>query len=100
MVAFDRARADESAEDFVKEVLVDRLDARLVVVGEDFHFGHGRKGNVALLTELGQRYGFEVVGARLTGDGTDAGLVHPDQDAGGRRGTWSGRPRSSGGPTR
>ncbi len=69
VVAFDRARADESAEEFVKEVLVDRLDARLVVVGEDFHFGHGRKGNVALLTKLGQRYGFEVIGARLTGDG-------------------------------
>jgi riboflavin kinase/FMN adenylyltransferase len=64
------SRADESAEDFVKEVLVDTLEARLVVVGEDFHFGHSRKGNVALLTELGRHYDFEVVGARLTGDGT------------------------------
>ena len=72
VIAFDRSRADESAEDFVKEVLVDRLKARLVVVGEDFHFGHGRKGNVALLTELGRQYDFEVVGARLTGDGIDA----------------------------
>ena len=44
VVAFDRARADETAEDFVTEVLVDELDARLVVVGEDFHFGHGRTG--------------------------------------------------------
>ena len=49
VIPFDRARADETAEDFVKEVLVDTLEARLVVVGEDFHFGHGRKGNVALL---------------------------------------------------
>jgi riboflavin kinase/FMN adenylyltransferase len=72
VIAFDRPRADESAEDFVKEVLVDTLGARLVVVGEDFHFGHGRKGNVALLTTLGRQFGFEVVGARLTGDGTDA----------------------------
>src|ERR1700679_301526 len=72
VVAFDRSRADESAEDFVKEVLVDTLQARLVVVGEDFHFGHGRKGNVALLTTLGRRYGFEVVGARLTGIGPEA----------------------------
>jgi len=77
VVAFDRARADETAEDFVKEVLVDELDARLVVVGEDFHFGHGRTGNVALLTELGLRYGFEVVGARLTGDGTASGPSVP-----------------------
>ncbi len=68
VVPFDRDRADETAEDFVKEVLVDTLEARLVVVGEDFHFGHGRKGNVALLTELGQGYGFEVVGVGLTGD--------------------------------
>jgi riboflavin kinase / FMN adenylyltransferase len=72
VIAFDRTRADESAEDFVKEVLVDTLGARLVVVGEDFHFGHGRKGNVALLTTLGRDYGFEVVGARLTGDGSHA----------------------------
>jgi riboflavin kinase / FMN adenylyltransferase len=72
VIAFDRTRADESAEDFVKEVLVDTLGARLVVVGEDFHFGHGRKGNVALLTTLGRDYGFEVVGARLTGDGSEA----------------------------
>src|ERR1039458_4459212 len=35
VVDFDRSRADESAEDFVKEVLVDTLEARLVVVGED-----------------------------------------------------------------
>jgi riboflavin kinase / FMN adenylyltransferase len=71
VIAFDRSRADESAEDFVKEVLVDTLGARLVVVGEDFHFGHGRKGNVALLTTLGREYGFEVVGARLTGVGRE-----------------------------
>jgi len=72
VVPFDAERANETAEDFVKEVLVDTLEARLVVVGEDFHFGHGRKGNVALLTELGKEYGFEVVGVGLTGDEEDA----------------------------
>jgi riboflavin kinase/FMN adenylyltransferase len=77
VVAFDRERANETAEEFVKEVLVDELEARLVVVGEDFHFGHGRTGNVALLTELGRRYGFEVVGARLTGDATESGASVP-----------------------
>ena len=76
VVAFDENRANESAEDFVKEVLVDQLNARLVVVGEDFHFGHGRKGNVALLTKLGQQYGFEVIGARLTGD-PESGVSEP-----------------------
>jgi riboflavin kinase/FMN adenylyltransferase len=72
VIEFNRARAEESAEDFVTQELVEKLDARLVVVGEDFHFGHGRQGNVALLTTLGQRLGFEVVGAHLTGDETDA----------------------------
>ena len=68
VVPFDRARADESAEDFVREVLVETLEAKLVVVGEDFHFGNRRRGNVALLRELGREHGFEVVGVRLTGE--------------------------------
>jgi riboflavin kinase/FMN adenylyltransferase len=68
VVPFDVDRANETAEDFVLEVLVGALGARLVVVGEDFHFGHGRKGNVALLAEMGARHGFEVVGLGLEGD--------------------------------
>jgi riboflavin kinase / FMN adenylyltransferase len=68
VVTFDEARANESAEDFVRGVLVDALGARLVVVGEDFHFGHGRKGNVALLSEMGARHGFDVIGMGLESD--------------------------------
>src|SRR5918996_3068712 len=49
VITFDEARSRETAEDFVRDVLVDCLNARDVVVGEDFHFGHGRAGNVALL---------------------------------------------------
>jgi riboflavin kinase/FMN adenylyltransferase len=71
VIPFDKARADESAEDFVKEVLVDELSARMVVVGKDFHFGHDRRGNVELLRRLGDEHGFEVVGVGLTGDGVD-----------------------------
>jgi riboflavin kinase/FMN adenylyltransferase len=71
VVPFDAARANETAEDFVREILVEQLSARLVVVGEDFHFGHGRKGNVGLLRELGAVYGFEVVGVHLTDEGTE-----------------------------
>jgi riboflavin kinase/FMN adenylyltransferase len=70
VVPFDEVRANESAEDFVLEVLVEALGARLVVVGEDFHFGHGRKGNVALLSDMGSRHSFEVVGLGLEQDGT------------------------------
>jgi riboflavin kinase/FMN adenylyltransferase len=68
VIHFDDARANESAEDFVLEVLVGALGARLVVVGEDFHFGHGRKGNVSLLSEMGSKHGFEVVGLGLEAD--------------------------------
>jgi riboflavin kinase / FMN adenylyltransferase len=72
VVPFDQGRADETAEDFVAEVLVRCLDARLVVVGEDFHFGHGRKGNVALLTEIGAMAGFDVEGVSLADAEGDA----------------------------
>ena len=60
VVPFDEVRAMESAEEFVADVLVGCLGARLVVVGEDFHFGHQRLGNVALLRDMGSRMGFEV----------------------------------------
>ncbi len=70
VVPFDRARANETAEEFVLEVLVRALGARLVVVGEDFHFGHGRAGNVELLTEMGARHGFDVAGMALEQDAT------------------------------
>ncbi len=74
VVRFDAARAAESADDFVREVLVGTLGARLVVVGEDFHFGHGRAGDVALLRKLGGELGFETEGLALVGpDGGPAG---------------------------
>lgn len=69
VLPFDRARADETAEEFIAEVLVASLHAALVVVGTDFHFGHGRKGNVALLEERGGVHGFEVGGFALRSNG-------------------------------
>jgi riboflavin kinase/FMN adenylyltransferase len=68
VIPFDEARANESAEDFVTEVLVGALGARLVVVGRDFHFGHERRGNVALLSDMGRSLGFETVGVALEDD--------------------------------
>lgn len=74
VIHFDEERAKESAADFVDEVLVDCLGARAVVVGEDFHFGHRRGGDVALLREMGAERGFEVRGLELVGpDGSPAG---------------------------
>lgn len=65
VIAFDADQATETAEDFVRRVLVDGLSAKVIVVGDDFHFGKGREGNVGLLTDLGGRYGFEVIGLDL-----------------------------------
>ncbi len=72
VLRFDAARANESAEDFVEEVVHGALGARVVVVGADFHFGHKRLGDVALLGRLGEEMGFEVVGVPLAsaGEGT------------------------------
>ena len=70
VVAFDQARSEESAGDFVREVLVGCLHTRAVVVGHDFHFGYKRRGNVALLQDMGAEFGFDVTGLRLFPDGS------------------------------
>ena len=73
VIRFDAERAQERAEDFVRRVLVDCLNAVEVVVGEDFHFGHRRLGNVDLLEEMGAVSGFDVCGHKLVGpDGVAA----------------------------
>lgn len=58
---FDREFASKTPEQFVREVLVDGLSARIVLAGPDFRFGAKGAGDVATLRELGERYGFEVV---------------------------------------
>jgi riboflavin kinase/FMN adenylyltransferase len=68
VIRFDETRAAEAAEDFVRDVLVGALGARLVVVGSDFHFGHDRLGNVELLEKMGALHGFDVVGIDLESD--------------------------------
>ncbi|MCU1462967.1 MAG: ribF [Acidimicrobiales bacterium] len=65
VVHFDETRSREPADEFVKEVLVGCLGARAVVVGEDFHFGKGRGGNVELLRGMGPQFGFETIGLGL-----------------------------------
>jgi len=58
VLAFTRELAAMEPEAFVKDVLVDRLDARQVVVGFNHRFGRGARGDAALLRELGARGGF------------------------------------------
>ena len=77
VVRFTPERASEEAVDFVRSVLVDCLDARVVVVGDDFHFGAGRQGNVTMLSEVGPELGFEVSPLRLVG--ADGGVAPSGQ---------------------
>ncbi|SCF31586.1 riboflavin kinase / FMN adenylyltransferase [Micromonospora viridifaciens] len=60
------------AEAFVHDILVEHLHAALVVVGENFRFGHRAAGDVALLERLGRTFGFGVEGAPLV---AEAGTV-------------------------
>ena len=60
VLRFDAALASLDAEDFVRRVLVDALQARYVLVGDDFRFGAKRAGDYAMLDALGSRLGFEV----------------------------------------
>jgi riboflavin kinase/FMN adenylyltransferase len=59
-MAFTRQFASVSARDFVKNILVDRIGIREVIVGYDYAFGYGRGGNTQLLTEMGKDLGFRV----------------------------------------
>ena len=57
---FNRAFASLSADDFIERVLVQGLNARWVMIGEDFRFGAKRSGDFDSLRRAGQRLGFEV----------------------------------------
>ena len=68
-VRFDRRFAAIEATRYVEDVLVGRLGVKAVVVGDDFRFGAGRGGDLALLQRLGAKLGFtaEAVGAVSVG---------------------------------
>ncbi len=53
LLRFNAALAAMTAEDFIARVLVERLRAREVWIGDGFRFGHDRKGDLALLQQLG-----------------------------------------------
>jgi len=58
---FNQELADLTPEQFVKQILVDGLKAKLVLVGEGFRFGNQGSGNVGSLKALGDQHGFEVI---------------------------------------
>lgn len=76
VVPFTRELSKVPAEEFVHSILVERLHAAEIVVGENFTFGNKAAGNIGLLAELGERFGFEVASDSLV-----AGPVRRADDA-------------------
>ncbi|MCX3309898.1 bifunctional riboflavin kinase/FAD synthetase [Pantoea vagans] len=68
-VRFDRRFAALSAQRFISDLLVDKLDVKYLAVGDDFRFGAGRQGDFLLLQKAGAEYGFEVVSTETFCDG-------------------------------
>jgi riboflavin kinase / FMN adenylyltransferase len=60
LIPFSVEYARTTAEEFVREILWERLRIRRILIGHDYTFGRGREGNEAFLTEAGGRLGFEV----------------------------------------
>ena len=57
---FDQSLASLSAEAFVQQILLGKLNTRQLVIGDDFHFGKNRQGNFAFLLQHSNRFGFVV----------------------------------------
>ena len=59
-VSFDREFAAIPARDFVNSILVKKIGIKEIVVGYDYTFGHNREGDINLLREIGNDFGFVV----------------------------------------
>lgn len=60
-IRFDNQFSHTPAEDFIKDIFVDGLGIRYIVVGDDLRFGHDREGDYQLLKASGKKFRFEVV---------------------------------------
>lgn len=58
---FNQALANMSADEFIRQILIDKLQVKAVIVGDDFRFGCDRKGDFALLKKHGETHGFSVI---------------------------------------
>jgi riboflavin kinase/FMN adenylyltransferase len=60
LLKFNQSLANISASDFVDQLWVQALGVHGLIIGDDFHFGRNRAGNMALLAEKGKAHGFSV----------------------------------------
>lgn len=84
-IHFDEKFAAMSAEEFIRRVLVEGLGIRYLVVGDDFRFGHDRRGDFTMLLGAGASYGFQPVHmhtVRLDGSRVSSTRVRDALEAG------------------
>lgn len=58
---FNQSMSELSAEDYIESILVEGLGVKSFIVGNDFRFGHQRRGDFSMLREKGREFGFEVL---------------------------------------
>lgn len=60
VIPFDKKFSNLSGKEFIQKIVVNLLQAKAVVVGENFRFGRDRKGDISLLRSLSSRFGLKV----------------------------------------
>jgi riboflavin kinase/FMN adenylyltransferase len=65
---FTRELSQLTPAEFAREFVVELLSAKVVIVGDNFRFGHGRAGDLGTLVSLGRELGFEARASSLSGD--------------------------------
>jgi len=63
---FNKKFSNISAEQFIKDTIVKKLNVTYVLVGKNFRFGHKRKGSVSLLKKYGKIYNYKVLDLKLS----------------------------------
>lgn len=58
---FTEATRSIEPEDFIKDILVGQMDAKVIVVGNDFRFGRNRRGDIELLKQYENVYGYQLI---------------------------------------
>ncbi len=60
-LSFTSEFSNQSAEEFLKNILIDQIGTKKLFIGYDHHFGNNREGNISFLKERSSEYDFEVV---------------------------------------
>jgi riboflavin kinase/FMN adenylyltransferase len=85
LLRFDRKLAESPAEEFIEKVLIGGLRIKHLVIGDDFRFGKGRRGDFSMLREAGARFGFGVadtVSVQIDSDRVSSTLIREALAAG------------------